>query len=117
MDSVLFNAYNTQNMEKFRSLFTEDLEWFQDNEGLIYAKTVFANFKSLFEKESKLTRTLVKGSLEVHPIKNYGAIETGRHQFRHMENGKEIIATFKFLMIWQNKDGQWKVSRVVSYDH
>src|SRR5687768_3394106 len=87
MDSELFNAYNTQNLEKFKSLFTEDLEWFQDNEGLLSAKTVFENFESLFKKEFKLTRTLVKESLEVHPIKNYGAIETGRHTFRHMENG------------------------------
>ena len=117
MDSVLFNAYNTQNLEKFKSLFTEDLEWFQDNGGLLPAKAIFEAVESNFKKESKLTRTLVKGSLEVHPIKDYGAIEIGSHQFRHMENGKEEIATFKFLMVWQNKDGQWKISRVVSYDH
>jgi hypothetical protein len=34
-----------------------------------------------------------------------------------MENGKEEIGTFKFLMIWQKKRQQWKISRVVSYDH
>ena len=117
MDSVMFEAFNTQNMSKFKSLFTEDLEWYQDNGGLIPYKTVFENFENNFKKEFKLTRTLVKGSLEVHPIKGYGAIEIGVHQFRHIENGKEEIGTFKFLMIWQNKDDQWKISRVVSYDH
>jgi len=117
MDSVMFDAFNTQNMTKFKSLFTEDLEWFQDNGGLISYDTVFNNFENTFKKEFKLTRTLVQGTLEVHPIKNYGAIEIGSHQFRHIENGKEEIGTFKFLMIWKKENGQWRISRVVSYDH
>lgn len=117
MDSVMFDAFNTQNMDKFKPLFTKDLEWYQDNGGLIPYETVFENFENTFKKDFKLTRQLVKGSLEVHPIKDYGAIEIGIHQFRHIENGKEEIGTFKFLMIWRKKDGEWQISRVISYDH
>jgi ketosteroid isomerase-like protein len=117
MDAMVFDAFNNRDMPVFKALFTEDLEWFQDNGGLLSYETVFKNFDTMFHKEYKLTRTLVKGSLEVHPVKDYGAIETGTHQFRHIENGKEEIGTFKFLMIWQKINGQWKISRVVSYDH
>ena|SRR5436190_10174399 len=117
MDSIMFAAFNTQNMNEFKPLFTEDLEWYQDNGGLIPYNTVFENFENTFKKEYKLTRQLVKSSLEVHPIKDYGAIEIGVHQFRHIENGKEEIGTFKFLMIWQKKNDQWRISRVISYDH
>lgn len=116
-DSIMFQAFNRQDMVTFKAMFTEDLEWFQDNGGLIPYKTVFENFGNTFRNENKLSRELVKGSMEVHPIKDYGAIQIGSHQFRHFENGKEEIGTFKFLMIWQNKNGQWKISRVVSYDH
>jgi ketosteroid isomerase-like protein len=116
-DSIMFEAFNRQDMTTFKAMFTEDLEWFQDNGGLIPYKTVFENFGNTFNNENKLSRKLVKGSLEVHPIKDYGAIEIGSHQFRHLENGKEEVGTFKFLMIWYKKDGQWKISRVVSYDH
>jgi hypothetical protein len=116
-DSILFNYFNTQNFESFKAMFTKDLEWFQDNDGLIAYEKVFENFKSTFNKPFKLTRQLVPGSLEVHPIKNYGAIEIGVHQFKHIENGKEETGTFKFVMIWQKKDGLWKISRVISYDH
>jgi ketosteroid isomerase-like protein len=116
-DSIMFQAFNRQDMATFKAMFTEDLEWFQDNGGLIPYKTVFENFGNTFRNENKLSRQLVKGSMEVHPIKDYGAIQIGSHQFRHFENGKEEIGTFKFLMIWQNKNGQWKISRVVSYDH
>ena len=117
MDSIIFAAFNTQNMAKFQPMFTKDLEWFQDNGGLISYKTVFENFGNTFKKAYKLTRELVPGSLEVHPVKNYGAIEIGVHRFRHIENGKEEIGTFKFLMIWQKKNDLWKISRVISYDH
>ena len=37
----------------------------------------------------------MKGTLEVHPIKDFGAIEIGTHQFRHIENGKEEIRIAK----------------------
>ncbi len=116
-DRILFEAFNRQDMTTFKAMFTEDLEWFQDNGGLIPYKTVFENFGNTFKNENKLSRVLVKGSLEVHPIKDYGAIQIGSHQFRHFENGKEEVGTFKFLMIWNKKDGNWKISRVVSYDH
>ena len=117
MDEIMFEAFNKKDFEKFKSLFTEDLEWFQDNSGLLSYETVFTNFSNMFNNENKLTRKLVKGTLEVHPIKDYGAIEIGVHEFRHMENGKEEIGTFKFLMIWKKKDNQWKIARVISYDH
>jgi hypothetical protein len=117
MDSILFGAFNTQNMTQFKPLFTQDLEWYQDNGGLLSYKTVFENFENNFKKESKLTRNLVKGSLEIHPIKDYGAIETGIHQFKHFENGQQETGTFKFMMIWRKENGEWKVSRVISYDH
>jgi hypothetical protein len=117
MDSLMFDAFNRQDLKTFKDLFTVDLEWFQDNDGLVPYETVFKNFENTFKREYKLTRELVKGSLEVYPIKNYGAIEIGEHQFKHIENGKQEIGTFKFLMIWKFDNKQWKISRVISYDH
>ena len=117
LDSVLFDAFNNQRMDIFKPMFTNDLEWFQDNEGLISYEKVFKNFGNSFEKEFKLSRKLVPGSLEVYPLKNYGAMEIGLHQFRHIENGKEEVGTFKFLMIWKQENDVWKISKVVSYNH
>ena len=117
LDSVLFDAFNNQRMDIFKPMFTNDLEWFQDNEGLLSSETVFKNFGNSFKKEFKLSRKLVPGSLEVYPLKNYGAMEIGLHQFRHIENGKEEVGTFKFLMIWKQENDIWKISRVVSYNH
>lgn len=117
MDGVLFDAFNTQNLNKMRTMFTDDLEFYQDNEGLALYQQTMADFKSMFEQNNKLRRELVKGSLEVYPIKNYGAVEIGLHKFCHIENGKDECGTFKFVHVWQNKGGEWKISRVISYNH
>ena len=64
-----------------------------------------------------LKRELLKGSMEVYPIKDYGAIQTGKHMFCHTENGKLDCGTFKFVQTWQKKNGEWKVTRIITYDH
>ncbi len=117
LDSSLFAAYNSKNLDLMKTYFTSDLEWYQDNGGLIDFDKVFSNFQSIFNRDYDLNRYLIKESLEVHPIEGYGAIEIGKHQFKHIENGKLEIGTFKFLMIWKNDKGNWKISRVISYDH
>jgi hypothetical protein len=117
LDSSLFAAYNSKNLDLMKTYFTKDLEWYQDNGGLIDFEKVFSNFQSIFNREYDLKRNLIKESLEVHPIEGYGAIEIGKHQFKHVENGKLEIGTFKFVMIWKNDNGNWKISRVISYDH
>lgn len=117
LDSALFAAYNSKDLNLMKSFFTKDLEWYQDNGGLIHFEKVFANFQSIFNRDYDLKRTLLKATLEVHPIEGYGAVEIGQHQFKHIENGKLEVGTFKFLMIWKNDQGSWKISRVVSYDH
>ena len=117
MDSILFNAFNTRDIVKFGSLFTNDLEFFHDKGGLTDYQYTMNFMKDVAENNNGLRRDLVKGSLEVYPIPGYGAMEIGAHTFCHVENGKQDCGTFKFVQVWQKKDGEWKVSRVVSYGH
>lgn len=117
MDSVLFNAFNSQDAKTIGNIFDKSLEFYHDKGGLSnYAQNVEAT-KNLFAANNGLKRKLVEGSLEVYPINNYGAIQTGEHTFCHKENGRDDCGTFKFMHVWQKKDGVWKITRVVSYDH
>jgi hypothetical protein len=116
-DSALFAAYNAHNVEKMKPFFSEDMEFYHDLGGLSnYAQNVAA-FTNIFTQNTDIRRDLVPGTLEVYPIKNYGAIEIGAHRFCHTENGQMICGTFKFTMVWQQKDGQWKLTRIISYGH
>ncbi|MFC4232096.1 nuclear transport factor 2 family protein [Parasediminibacterium paludis] len=110
-DSLFFAAFNAQHLALMKTFFSPSLEWFQDNGGLINYDTVFINFAQMYTRPYKLTRTLIEGSLEVHPIKDYGAIEIGTHQFEHIENGKLEIGTFKFLMIWKETNGNGRLPK------
>ena len=49
----------------------------------------------------------LKTALDVYPIKDYGAIETGTHRFCHTDEEEEICGTFKFLHIWQKEGTAW----------
>ncbi len=121
LDSVFFSAYNncTLQLDKYAAFYSDSLEFYHDKGGFSGYKQTIENFSKLFEnnKTTGLRRDLVKGSLEVYPIKDYGAVETCMHRFCHVENGTDDCGTFKNVMVWQKKNGQWKVTRVVSYDH
>ena len=117
LDSVVFNAFNTRDIEKFKTMFTEDLEFYHDKGGLTNYNHTIEFMQSTAKANNQLKRELVKGSLEVYPVPGYGAMEIGAHTFCHIENGKQDCGTFKFVQIWQKKNGEWKISRVVSYDH
>lgn len=117
LDRHLFDAFNAHNAERLMSMAIKDLEFYQDNDGLKNYQQCFADFKALFANSKDIRRELVEGTLEVYPIKDYGALEIGQHRFCHTENGKEECAVFKFAMIWQKIDESWKLARVISYGH
>jgi hypothetical protein len=114
LDKQLFDAYNTCNIDKLGTLVTDDLEFYHDKTGLAVGKQPFLD---AIKKNicGKVTRELVQGSLEVYPLHGYGAVEIGVHRFHHP--GDRDVGEAKFVTLWQYKDGAWKVSRVISYDH
>jgi hypothetical protein len=117
MDSILFNAFNNRNLNQFKNFFTEDLEFYHDKGGLTGYQQTVDFLKTTTELNNQLRRELVKGTLEVYPIPGYGAMEIGVHTFCHNENGRQDCGSFKFVHVWKKTNGEWKISRVVSYGH
>ncbi len=117
LDRLLFDAFNAHNVDSLMSYFTNDLEFFHDNGGLAGYEQTKENFSKLFSNNNDIRRKLVAGSLEVYPIKDYGAIHIASQEFCHTEKGKPDCGVSKFVMVWKNENGNWKISRVVSYAH
>ena len=117
LDAAVFDAYNRCDLEKFSSFFTDDLEFYHDQGGLTRSR------QSVVEAVrnnicGKVTRELVPGTLEVYPMKGYGAVEIGVHRFHHPgRESTEPVGEAKFIHLWQNEDGAWKITRVISFDH
>ncbi len=119
MDSIFFEAFNTCDTTKSKSLFTKDLEFYHDVGGLTNYAQNLESIRNRCNSANKVRRELVKGSLEVFPIKNYGAIEIGQHRFYYTEVGKKekLDGTYRFTHIWVHKNNEWQISRVISFDH
>lgn len=115
LDTKLFDAYNTCDLKTLGEMVSDDLEFYHDKTGLSVGKQVFLDaIKNNIC--GKVHRTLVAGTLEAYPLNGYGAVEIGIHRFTH-PGIDDDLGEAKFVTIWQNKDGVWLVTRVISYDH
>jgi len=116
LDAALFDAYNRCDLEKFSSFFTNDVEFYHDQGGVTLGREKLTDSIKKNICGNDVQRELVPGTLEVYHMKGYGAVEIGMHRFLHPKtNGAPGEA--KFVHLWQYKDGAWKITRVLSFDH
>lgn len=119
MDSLLFDAvFVTCNADKANALLSEGVEFYHDRTGLESGQQVRDTFKRLTAScpgGRGIRREIVAGSLRVYPMQGYGAIQMGLHRF--IERGAPTHTVARFVHLWQQKDSQWKITRVLSFDH
>jgi hypothetical protein len=118
-DSDFFDAYNECDMPKMRAYFTTDVEFYHDQTGLSHLPKLMSDLQANIC--GKVHRDPVLGTLEVYPLKGYGAVATGLHRFcdsrkyQTCMEGSSGVA--KFVTLWRRENGKWRMSRVISYDH
>ncbi|MEO7977834.1 MAG: nuclear transport factor 2 family protein [Flavobacterium sp.] len=114
MDQLLYDvAFNECDAALFKKIIAEDVEFYDDRFGL--NKPEGKQIKSLVEKfdtTGKLTRELI--SCTIDKLGDFGAVQTGEHTF--FINGVPE-STGKFVHLWERKDNNWKLKRIVSYEH
>ena len=136
LDHKLFDAANRCDLDRLSTMVDENLEFYHDKAGLMVGRKVFLD--SIKNNTCHtMIRELVPGSVVVYSVKDYGAMQFGTHRFHHPGHEKEFpgarelgmtrfldpgaeewaVGEAKFLHIWQLKDGTWKLTRVISYDH
>ncbi|MDH5475734.1 MAG: nuclear transport factor 2 family protein [Cyclobacteriaceae bacterium] len=113
MDSVFFEAYNTCDIEKQAFIYSDSIEFFHDQGGLMTSK------KDLLEGTEKnicgkVTREVVKGSIEVYPINKYGAVQIGLHKFYNNQESDSPSHPSKFIIVWKKSAIHWKITKVIS---
>ena len=125
-DSLLFNVgFNTCDISQFEALVSEDMEFYHDQSGITSSKADFiaGTENGLCKLPYKARRELVDGSLQVFPMYNngelYGAMQTGEHRFyaKYPDKEEMLTSVAKFTHLWLLENGEWKLSRVLSYDH
>lgn len=124
MDSLIFSAQNACDLDMYASFLSEDFEFFHDVAGFTASKDDEMKDMRIFcgdEQRSRqpLRRALTKGTLKVYPMQNFGALEFCDHKFYlQMPDGTEkVVGSGKLTVVWKLIDEEWKLMRVLSYDH
>ena len=119
LDRALFDAYNSCDLDKLSTFFADDVEFYHDVGGVMRtsAAVVDAVKKNIC---GKTRRDHVPDTLEVHPMDGYGALQIGVHRFCDVSL-KLCDGTSgglgRYVHLWQNRNGDWKITRIYSYDH
>lgn len=119
LDAEMFGAFNNCDkpgqLEKYASYFDPHIEFYHDNGGVTWTRDAMIA-QTANNVCGKYRRQLVPGSLNVSPVKDFGAIATGSHTFCQLGSDKcEGIA--EFTLVWRLRDGVWQVTRALSYGH
>jgi hypothetical protein len=126
-DSLLFQiGFNQIDTAQIAALACTDFEFYHDEHGITETKSDFVkSIGGLKDLPFKTWRTLVKGSMEVFPLYKdnkqvlSGAIQNGTHDFYQQIEGEKArkTNTARFTHLWIIEDGNWKLKRVLSFDH
>jgi hypothetical protein len=118
-DTAMFGAFNTCDqpgqLDKYMAFYAPDIEFYHDNGGLMIG---LADQREATRKNvcGHFSRELLPGTLQVYPIKDYGAVSRGSHRFCQFDTG-QCAGEADFLIIWKRTAEGWKATRVVSYGH
>ena len=125
-DAAFWVAYNKCDVDAFRPMFTDDVEFYHDKGGpTIGLDSFMAALKNGLcgNPDNRLRREAVNGTVKVFPMEKsnriYGAVISGEHVFYVNEKGKPeyLDGRARFMQLWLLKEGVWKMSRILSYDH
>ncbi|MEO6221447.1 MAG: nuclear transport factor 2 family protein [Ginsengibacter sp.] len=126
LDSAFWNTYNSCDTAHFKDFVTDDVEFYQDKGGITNgAKSLIESLNKNIcgNANSRLRREAVAGTVKVYPMQNgaeiYGAVISGEHKFYITQNGKPEFQSgvANFTQLWQLKNGVWKMTRILSYNH
>ena len=125
-DSLFWQSYNRCDTSGYDQFFSNDVEFYHDKGGItLGVENMALSLKKNLCSNSdfRIRREEVKGTVKVFTLQNngviYGAILSGEHFFYILEKGKEerLDGRAKFTHLWLLKDGVWKMTRILSYDH
>ena len=118
-DARLFGGLNDRDIGPMKAGFSTRLEFYHDRGGVSgYAENI-AIFEKNFKAPNRIRRVAMPETVEVFPAGPNHAMHIGQHRFcnRTTPADREECGVYRFSMVWEREDGQWKLLRVLSYGH
>ncbi|WP_083489685.1 nuclear transport factor 2 family protein [Stenotrophomonas ginsengisoli] len=119
LDQAVFDSFNRcadpAQLALHAAHFDPQVEFYHDTGGVTQDRRAMLD-NTARHACGRYTRQLVPGTLQVHAVKDFGAITQGQHRFCDME-GQHCDGLAEFVMVWQQRGSQWQITRVLSYGH
>jgi hypothetical protein len=118
-DARLFGGLNNRDIGPMKEGFSPRVEFYHDRSGVTgYAENI-AIFEKNFRAPNRIRREAMPDTVEVFPAGPNHAMHIGKHRFcnKPSETEPEGCGVYRFSMVWERDGGQWKLLRVLSYDH
>lgn len=119
LDEQVFGAFNhcedPAQLKRHASYFDDDVEFYHDTGGVTWTRDAMID-NTRKNACGNYHRELVDGSLQVFPVKDFGAIEQGVHRFCQVDRGS-CDGLADFVIVWRQDDDGWQITRVLSYGH
>jgi hypothetical protein len=119
LDAAFFDAFNhcssPGELDKHANYLNENVEFYHDKGGVSWTRKDYID-KTRANVCGNFRRVLTAGSLQVFPIKDYGAIEEGHQTFCDIKSDK-CFGEAKFLIVWHRSSKGWEITRILSYGH
>lgn len=126
LDSLFWVAYNNCDITGIQKMIDPGIEFFHDKGGITKGiDAMVASIKNNLcsNPDFRVRREAVPNTVKAYPMSNgkeiYGVIISGDHYFYNKQKGKNetLEGLAKFSNLWMLINGEWKMSRVFSYDH
>ena len=122
-DARLFGGLNDRNIGPMKEGFSRRLEFYHDRSGATDYDWNIAAFEKNFRAPNRIRREAMPETVEIFPAGPNHAMHIGKHRFCNKPSATEPegCSVYRFSMVWERegdpKSGQWKLLRVLSYDH
>jgi hypothetical protein len=115
----LFGGLNDRDIKPMKEGFSRRLEFYHDRSGATDYDWNIAAFEKNFKAPNRIRREAMLDTFEIFPAGPNHAMHIGKHRFCNKPSATEAegCSIYRFSMVWERENGQWKLLRVLSYDH
>ncbi|NOT87134.1 MAG: nuclear transport factor 2 family protein [Lysobacter sp.] len=116
LDARISDAYNHCRIHPLKALFADNAELYFADRGVArqlstHTDTLRRTFCGKYRREAPAS------DQRIYSLPDYGAIQIGTQSFCAVDSQPCRGQRMRFMAIWRQRDGEWRITRLVRYDY